>query len=218
MYEVILYAAIATIVCVMLYTVLGKSVGKGPDEPLNLTRTQAPEAPAMVSAVQTVPSIPGLAKIIEMDKEFSEAHFVSGAKGAYAMILEAFAEPDKEMLETLLTPKVYEVYLAAITERESKDLRQVTDLARLISAEITHGETQGKAMKISVRYKAELASALVNADGETVQGDPNVLATIDEVWCYTRTAGSKDPNWKLDDVAPSTGDELAADPTPDTKA
>jgi len=31
MYEVILYAAIATIICVMLYTVLGKSVGQGPE-------------------------------------------------------------------------------------------------------------------------------------------------------------------------------------------
>ena len=31
MYEVILYAAIATIVCAMLYSVLGRSVGRGPE-------------------------------------------------------------------------------------------------------------------------------------------------------------------------------------------
>ena len=33
MNEVLLYAAIATIICVMLYSVLGKSIGHGEDTP-----------------------------------------------------------------------------------------------------------------------------------------------------------------------------------------
>ena len=36
MFEVILYAAIATIICVLLYSVLGKDVGQGPDKTFNV--------------------------------------------------------------------------------------------------------------------------------------------------------------------------------------
>jgi len=73
-------------------------------------------------------------------------------------------------------------------------------------------------MRISVRYKAELASALVNSEGDTIEGDPDTLASINEIWTFTRTAGSNNPNWRLADVEPSGGDELEADPTPDTTA
>ena len=73
-------------------------------------------------------------------------------------------------------------------------------------------------MHISVRYKAELASALVDAAGEVVEGDPDTLSLVSEVWTFTRKAGDTDPNWKLSDVAPSEGDVLEADPTPDTSA
>ena len=39
MYEVILYAAVATIVCIVLYSVLGKSAGQDPSEKLNIKTT-----------------------------------------------------------------------------------------------------------------------------------------------------------------------------------
>jgi len=216
MYDVILYAAIATIVCIMLYSVLGKSVGKGPDEPLTFGRNQAEPSPAIVEAIPAGSTIPGIDNIMRLEAGFTTRGFIDGAKGAYSMILEAFAEGNKEQLKSLLTPNVYTVYEEAIDEREEQNLRQITDLARLKSAEIVMGETEGSNMKVSVRYKADLASALVDEEGEAVQGDPNVLDSVDEIWTFTRTAGSKDPNWKLADVAASEGDELEVDPTPDT--
>ena len=220
MYEVILYAAIATIVCVMLYSVLGKSVGQGPESGFDPTPLMDGEDPSagFVAPVETDHGVPGLADIIAADKEFSPAFFLDGAKGAYSMILEAFADGDRDTLQGLLTPDVYAVYIAAIEEREAKDLTQVTDLARLKSAELISGEVAGKTARISVKFEAEQSSALVDADGQTVQGDPDMLAQISEVWTFDRDLKSKDPNWLLSDVAPSEGDDLEVDPTPDTKA
>lgn len=222
MYDVILYAAIATIVCVMLYTVLGKSVGRGPEDDADLpdfvTGKSAPETPKFVAPVYDGPSVQGLDDVMKLDRDFSPNEFLGGARVAYPMILEAFADGDKDQLEPLLTPDVFEVYSGAIAEREEKGLRQITDLARLIGAELVSAETQGKDMRISVRYKAELASALVNSEGDTIEGDPDTLASINEIWTFTRTAGSNNPNWRLADVEPSGGDELEADPTPDTTA
>ena len=58
----------------------------------------------------------------------------------------------------------------------------------------------------------------MDKEGNVVQGDPDVLSSISEVWTFERNVKSSDVNWLLSDVAPSEGDDLEADPTPDTKA
>lgn len=220
MYDVILYAAIATIICVMLYSVLGKNVGQGPED--GIDPSKRPQNPDMklgiVEPLEPDTHIPGLADIMKADKDFSPAFFVDGAKAAYSMILEAFASGDREQLKSLLTEDVYAVYATAIDEREASNLTQVTDLARLMGAEIVDAEKSGSLAKITVRYDAEQSSALVDADGQTVQGDPDLLARITEDWTFERDMKSRSPDWRLTDVAPSEGDALEADPTPDTKS
>jgi len=221
MYEVILYAAIATIVCVMLYTVLGKSVGQGPESKLDAEKAIRNFTQNNNKVVQLEkPSGPptGLEAIAQADSNFSPAYFMDGAKAAYSMILEAFAAGDKEQLESLLTPDVYKVYLGAIKARETDELTQVTDLGRLRKAMIKEAVLDGKLARIDVLYESELTSALMDKDGNVVQGDPDVLSSISEIWTFERNVKSSDINWRLSDVAPSEGDALEADPTPDTKA
>ncbi len=219
MYEVILYAAIATIVCVILYSVLGKSIGHGSEEGFDPTQLMNnTEARNIVQPVIDKNEMPGIAAIIKADNQFSKSQFIHGATAAYSMILEGFAEANRELLSELLTDEVYAVYDAAITEREAKGLTQITDLGRLMNCEITGAETSGKIGRIYVQYEAELTSALKNSDGDIVQGDPDILSRVSEIWTFERKLNSSDPNWRLSDVAPSTGDDLATDPSPDTQA
>lgn len=220
MNDVILYAAIATLVCVMLYSVLGKSVGQGPESAIDPKKFMGSDDADKGSEPpqESDQGISGLSEIMAADRDFSPAGFLDGAKGAYSLILEAFAEGNRDQLKDLLTPDVYDVYDAAITGREEQNLTQVTDLARLKDARIVDAEKAGSAARVSVEFEAELSSALVDADGQTVEGDPDMLAAVSEIWTFERQFKSKDPNWLLSDVAPSEGDELEADPTPDTKA
>ena len=221
MYEVILYAAIATVVCVMLYTVLGKSVGQGPEagfdaeKAINELRANKNKVVQLDTPME---GPTGLQAIAVMDSNFSPAYFMDGAKAAYSMILEAFAAGDKEQLESLLTPAVYKVYEEAIVAREADNLTQVTDLGRLRKASIKEAVLEGKLARIEVLYEAELTSALMDAEGNVIQGDPDVLSSISEVWTFERNLKSSDINWRLSDVAPNEGDTLEADPTPDTKS
>ena len=158
-----------------------------------------------------------LRDIAAADSGFTTAFFIDGAKGAYSMILEAFAEGDKATLKDLLNEDVYHTYEAAIDRRNADNLTQVTDLARIIDARIVGADKQGKMAMISVEYSAELSSAILDADGKTVQGDQDLLARVEEVWTFERDLKSSNPNWRLSEVAASTGDEVEADPTPDTK-
>ncbi len=217
MYQVILYAAIATIVCVMLYTVLGKSVGQGPEADLDLFKDKKkPQLSLVPNADDGTPKT-GLDAIAQADPNFSPASFMDGAKAAYSMILEAFASGDRAQLKDLLTKDVFDVYSGAIDAREADNLTQVTDLGRLRRASIQDSQLEGKKATISVLYESELTSALMNAQGEVVQGDPDILSSISEIWTFERNLKASDPNWRLSDVAQSEGDALDADPTPDTK-
>ncbi len=218
MYEVILYAAIATVICAMLYSVLGKSVGRGPEsaiDPQSFLDTKT-DQPAVIEPVEEYGNFPDIGEIRKFDNMFTLSTFLDQAQGAYSVILEAFAEGDRPLLKELLTPKVYEVYDKAITDREVNNLTQITDLARLINAEVTEVSCIDNQARISVRFSAELASALTDAEGNVVQGDPDVLAQSSEIWSFERQLKLKNPNWLLADVAPSDGIDNGADPTPDT--
>lgn len=221
MFEVIIYAALATVIVVVFYSVLGKQTGFGgvPEEksdPIDFgmedpNRKPAPEPDPEVERL-------GLSGITRLDPTFSIAHFMTGATAAYSMILEAFASGDRDLLKDLLTPGTFTIYDEAITEREKAGQTQITDLGRLRKASIKAAKTDGTIAHISVLYEADLTSALRDADGELVMGDPDVLSSVSEVWEFERDMKGADINWRLANVEPSEGEPLEADPTPDTIA
>lgn len=224
MQEIILYAVLALIVISMLYSVLGKDIGHGTDPTLDpkdiLDKIASkPEVLDMEPAYDG-PGAVGIAAIRKADASFTVAGFLDGAKAAYGMILEAFADGDKETLAGLLNTEVNQAYADAIDDRIKKELRQTTDLARLISAEIVDAERSGKTGRIKVLYVAELATALLNKSGDIVDGDLDVLTRVREVWSYERTLASKNPNWILSSVEPHdtlSGDAGGPDHSPDTE-
>ena len=221
MFDVIIYAALATVVVVVFYSILGKQTGFGgvPEEksdPVDFgmedpNRKAAPEPDPDVERL-------GLSGITRLDPSFSISHFMSGATAAYSMILEAYANGDRDLLKDLLTPETYSIYEEAIVAREAAGQTQITDLGRLRKASIKAAKTEGSIAHISVLYEADLTSALRDAEGEIVMGDPDVLSSVSEVWEYTRDMKGDDMNWRLANVEPSEGDALEADPSPDTTA
>jgi len=221
MFDVMIYAALATVVVVVFYSVLGKQTGFGsaPDEQIDPVDFGM-EDPSKTKDTPADPDVErlGLSGITRLDPSFSIAHFMNGATAAYSMILEAYASGDRDLLKDLLTPETYEIYDEAITGRESAKQTQVTDLGRLRKASIKAAKTDGSMAFISVLYEADLTSALLDEDGQVVMGDPDVLSSISEVWEYQRDMKGDDLNWRLANVEPSEGDALEADPSPDTTA
>lgn len=221
MFEVIIYAALATVVVVVFYSVLGKQTGFGavPEEKSDPIEFGM-EDPNRKSALETDPEVErlGLSGITRLDPSFSIAHFMSGATAAYSMILEAYANGDRELLKDLLTDETYAIYDEAITEREKAGQTQITDLGRLRKASIKAARTEGSIAHISVLYEADLTSALRDSEGELIMGDPDVLSSVSEVWEFERDMKGNDVNWRLANVEPSEGDALETDPSPDTTA
>lgn len=139
----------------------------------------------------------GLRAIRDADPSFEPNSFVEGAKLAYEMIVMAYADGDRRALKNLLSREVYDGFVAAIADRESRNEKIQSSFVGINRAEIVNAEMKGSEAHITLRIVSELISATRNASGEVIDGDPETVAEVKDVWTFARDTRSKDPNWKL---------------------
>lgn len=185
--EILVLAFVAGFVLFRLYTTLGRRTGSerpAEPQPAQGELPRQPAVPPKPVPVSGVTAGEGLAAIEQADPAFDASHFVSGARAAYELIVHAFAKGDREALQGLLTPKVFDSYAAAIAAREAKG-EAGPELVRLRSAEIVDAEMRSDIARIAVKFEAELA--------EGVHG----VRDARERWTFERDVRSPDPNWLL---------------------
>lgn len=165
-------------------------------------RKGAPESATSYAAIDAV-AAPGtdlnrgLRAIRDADPSFEPNSFVEGAKLAYEMIVMAYADGDRRALKNLLSREVYDGFVAAIADRESRNEKIQSSFVGINRAEIVNAEMKGSEAHITLRIVSELISATRNASGEVIDGDPETVAEVKDVWTFARDTRSKDPNWKL---------------------
>jgi predicted lipid-binding transport protein (Tim44 family) len=192
--EIAILAVVAVLVLARLYSVLGQKRGsERPSQPVPRTapphmqpvpETAAPRAPLSPQAAE----IGGVAAIMQADPGFEPSKFLSGARAAYEMIVQAFAVGDVQQLKSLLAPRVFDVYEKAIADRAASGGKG-PELVRLRHAEIVDATFDGEIARVSVRFEAELA-----------EGQHGIRETR-ERWTFERSVRSRDPNWLLASVA-----------------
>lgn len=140
-----------------------------------------------------------LSAMKRVEPSFSVTDFVSGARQAYEMILMAFENGDKEFLEQLLAPEIYENFVRVIDSRTDQGLtveakfigvREIT----LKSAQYDENENEGE---VTFKFIGELTSVVKNADGEVVEGDVDTIKSQSDTWTFARLMGTDNPNWLL---------------------
>jgi predicted lipid-binding transport protein (Tim44 family) len=139
----------------------------------------------------------GLNAIVAQDSSFDPQHFISGAKGAYEMIVLAFANGDRRALKDLLSSEVYESFEAAIKDREKHEQKTETRFVSIDKAELVGAEVRDRAAQLTVRFVSQMISATRDKAGKVVDGNPDQVADITDVWTFARDVNSRDPNWKL---------------------
>jgi predicted lipid-binding transport protein (Tim44 family) len=139
----------------------------------------------------------GLRAIKDVDPSFEPKSFVDGAKMAYEMIVMAYADGDRKTLKNLLSREVYDGFVAAIAEREGRSEKIQSSFVGIDKADIVSAEMKGSEAHATLRIVSELISATRNNAGEVVDGDPETVAEVKDVWTFSRDTRSRDPNWKL---------------------
>lgn len=139
----------------------------------------------------------GLRAIHDADQSFEPKTFAEGAKMAYEMIVMAYADGDRRTLKNLLSREVYDGFVAAIADRESRSEKIQSSFVGINKAEIASAEMKGTEAHVTLRIVSELISATLNKAGEVIDGDPETVAEVKDVWTFARDTRSRDPNWKL---------------------
>jgi predicted lipid-binding transport protein (Tim44 family) len=139
----------------------------------------------------------GLDSIAQEDKTFDVKHFIAGARAAYEMIVLAYAEGDRRTLKNLLAREVYEGFEAAIKERETKGETVESRFVAIDKSDIAGVELRGRTAQITVRFVSQLISVTRNKAGNAIEGNPEKVTDVTDVWTFARDLSSRDPNWKL---------------------
>jgi len=143
------------------------------------------------------PLAAGLDAIAAHDSSFDPRHFISGARSAYEMIVLAFANGDRRSLKDLLSSEVYDSFEAVIKDREKHEQKTETRFVSIDKAELVSAEARDRAAQLTVRFVSQMISVTRDKTGAIVDGNPDKVADITDVWTFARDTSSRDPNWKL---------------------
>ena len=139
----------------------------------------------------------GLDAIVREDKSFDPKHFLVGARAAYEMIVTAYAAGDRRQLKNLLSREVYDGFEAAIRDREQRGETVETRFVSIDAADITSAEMRGKTEQMTVRFVSQLVSVTRYRAEAVIDGNPDKVTDVTDVWTFARDTASRDPNWKL---------------------
>ncbi|CAN5551412.1 Tim44/TimA family putative adaptor protein [soil metagenome] len=139
----------------------------------------------------------GLDAIVAQDSSFDPRHFISGAKGAYEMIVLAFANGDRRALKGLLSAEVYESFESVIRDREKNEQKTETRFVSIDKAELVNAEVRDRNAQLTVRFVSQMISVTRDKTGAIVDGNAEKVSDITDVWTFARDIASRDPNWKL---------------------
>ena len=67
----------------------------------------------------------------------------------------------------------------------------------LETADIIGAEQRGSSAQLTVRFVSQLITATRDKDGNVVDGNPDKVSDVTDIWTFSRDVSSRDPNWKL---------------------
>ena len=203
--QIVIFAVIAAIVLFQLYNVLGKKVGRQPEED---ARAQPAAAPAQTAEAQAgrpnvldAVTLSAIAGLKARDPNFDPARFLEGARQAHETIVRAYAAGDRETLKPLLTPRVMDSFEAGIAARETRGETEVAEFLHPARADLELATAEDNRATAKVRFLAELRNTVTSADAAA---EPQIEERrVAELWTFERTLGASDPNWVLARTEPA---------------
>jgi len=204
--EIILLAAVACFLVYRLRSILGRRTGHQENTQLRDTTANAgPENDNVISLPGRRSGEPttqqnleaALSQIRVADPSFNNRDFLNGAKRAFPMIVEAFASGDTASLRPLLGDDLYDDFSTAIRERNEAGESLETEIEDISDAQIVDAEMEARKAIITVRFTSKQRNVTRDAEGDVVDGSPEVAETVTDLWTFVRNTRSKDPTWAL---------------------
>jgi predicted lipid-binding transport protein (Tim44 family) len=160
-------------------------------------QSSATSGPGGIRATVMPTATAGVAAIRAADPSFEPIGFTGGARAAFTAIVEAFAKGDIAALRGLLDGPTFSSFEAAIRGRVERKEKAETTLIGFEASDVAAAELQGTNASVTVRFVSEQINVLRNADGQIIDGNPNEVQKVIDLWTFRRDTKSSDPNWLL---------------------
>jgi len=216
--DIIIFAAIAAFIVLRLRSVLGRRTGNerppagtfggprrgadGDKKVVRLPERGSSEGLRDFAYEKAEPGSPleaGLTEIKRADRSFNGDEFLAGARTAFEMIIEAFAAGRMDPVRTYLSDDVHQNFTRAIDAREDAGETLETTVVGISRADMIEARMEGRAALITVKFVSEQINVTRDKDGKVVDGDPDHVSDVTDIWTFSRDTRSKDPNWSLVD-------------------
>ena len=213
--DLILFAMIAAFLVLRLRSVLGRRTGfeRPPREegvaydpragrPAENDLPVLPPAAASGTATRHVvpdPRTPvgqALMRIRAVDPGFEPNGFLSGAEGAFRMIVDAFARGDRQTLRALLSDDTYAGFEGAIAGREQAGETQRSEVRAIQETAIEAADLRGTTADVTVRFISDQINLTTARDGSIAAG-AEAVTELTDVWTFQRDLSNPDPTWRL---------------------
>ena len=152
---------------------------------------------------------PGILKDIENNddirsgniNEEAKKQFLKGAEIAYEQIVTSFAKGDKKSLKGLLEKSMFNRFSEVIDERKNKQIKPETTFIGIKSATISEFKKIENIYKVTVNFVSEIITCVKDKDNKVIEGNPDEIKTVNDVWKFSKNMWSQDPTWYLVEIS-----------------
>lgn len=157
-----------------------------------------PDHDILAHAEENSDSYRALAAMKKLEPSFNVTEFLTGARGAYEMILMGFEHGNLAEIKPFLDDDVYESFAAVVEARNEQGLTIEADFIGIREMALDDALlADDNTAEITVRFVGELTSVVRDNAGEIVEGEPGKVKRQKDLWTFARVMGSDDPNWQL---------------------
>jgi predicted lipid-binding transport protein (Tim44 family) len=208
--DIILFAMVAAFLVLRLRSVLGRRTGSerrrdalirqadaNREQVVGLNQRSDAATPRLAEAAAPGSVAAGIAQIRRADRDFDPEDFLRGARGAFEIIVSAFAAGDKARLRPLLSDEVFAGFAAAIDARHTAGETLESRILAINSADIVEAALSGPTARVTVKLVSDQINVLRDRNGSVIDGDPEQPTEKTDFWTFARDTRSSDPNWVL---------------------
>jgi predicted lipid-binding transport protein (Tim44 family) len=190
--DIILLAMFAGFIILRLRNILGRKSGHQ-GKPL---KNYFPKGMDVIKDIENNDAI----KSNNVD-ETTKKNFLKGAEVAYEQIITSFAQGDKKLLKGLLEKNMFQRFSEVIDERNAKKLKNEIVFIGLKSSKVLEFKKIENVYKVTVNFVSEIITSVKDANNKTVEGDPDTITTVNDIWSFSKNMWSSDPTWYLVDTS-----------------
>ena len=189
--DIILLGMIAGFIILRLRSILGRKTGH--------------ESKAYPSFAEKRFNIPkNELKPIKQNHDILEGkdkkEFLSGAEIAYETILTAFANGEVKKLKDLLTPTMNSNFSDAIEARNSEKIKSEFTFIGMRESSVEKYEKINDVLFATVRFVAEVISVKKDKNDKIIEGNPDKIKFVTDIWKFTKNIKKNSPNWYLSEI------------------